>query len=329
MLGTVAVVGGGNMGRHHARLLSRNRRVGEVVVCDPDEERRVAIQRDFPVVVVRDVDSLLLHRPFPSAAVVAVPTHLHHRIGSRLLSAGIPCLIEKPMAASLDEADELGALADQFGVVLAVGHVERFNPAVRELKRLIDRGVIGEVKLLIARRAGPGPVPAEDRDSDVVVDIGIHDIDVLMYLLGAEPESVFSTGGRSKLSPFVADYAAITLDFEGVVAQIQVDWVTPRKVRRLDAVGTEGMATLEYITQDLVLYMPGGALRADDFSELVMAARANPSGQRVQVKPAEPLAVELDGFLDHVATGSGDIVTAREARAALAIAVAASARLKL
>jgi UDP-N-acetylglucosamine 3-dehydrogenase len=148
-----------------------------------------------------------------------------------------------------------------------------------------------------------------------------------LYLLGAVPKSIFAAGGRSQLSPVVVDYAAITLDFQGIVAQIQVDWVSPCKVRRLDVVGTGGMAVLEYITQDLSLYMPAGAPRADDFSQLVMAARANPSGQRVEVKPAEPLAVELEGFIDRVRTGSGQVVTATEARAALAIAVAASQQL--
>jgi UDP-N-acetylglucosamine 3-dehydrogenase len=328
-LPSVAVVGAGNMGRHHARLLSQNRKVGEVVICDPDGQRRSALQLDFSVAAVGDLDALLQRQPLPSAAVVAAPTHLHHQIGSRLLSTGIPCLIEKPIAASLEEADDLDRIAKDQGVTLAVGHVERFNPAVRELKRLIDGDVIGEAKLLIARRAGPGPLPPKDRDSDVIIDIGIHDIDVLMYLLGGVPTSIFAAGGRSELSPVVVDYAAITLDFDGVVAQIQVDWVSPCKVRRLDVVGTGGMATLEYITQDLSLYMPAGAPRADDFSQLVMAARANPSGQRVEVKPAEPLAVELDGFIDKVATGVGQVVTATEARAALAVAVAASEQLSL
>jgi UDP-N-acetylglucosamine 3-dehydrogenase len=328
-LPSVAVVGAGNMGRHHARLLSQNRNVGDVVICDPDPRRRSALQLDYPVETVADLDALLERRPLPSAAVVAVPTHLHHPIGSRLLSTGIPCLIEKPIAASLEEADDLERMARERGVTLAVGHVERFNPAVRELKRLIDGDVIGEAKLLIARRAGPGPLPSKDRDSDVIIDIGIHDIDVLMYLLGGVPKSVFAAGGRSELSPVVVDYAAITLDFGGVVAQIQVDWVSPCKVRRLDVVGTGGMATLEYITQDLSLYMPAGAPRADDFSQLVMAARANPSGQRVEVKPSEPLAVELDGFIEKVATGLGQVVTATEARAALAVAVAASEQLSL
>ena len=323
----VVVVGAGNMGRHHVRLLSQSRRVGEVVVCDPDEARRSTLQRDFGVTTAADLRTVLAEGPLPKMALVAVPTHLHHEIGAELLSKGIACLIEKPIAATLAEADELDRLAADQGVTLAVGHVERFNPAVRELKRLMDAGVIGEIKLLLARRAGPGPLPAEERDSDVIVDIGIHDIDVVMFLLGAEPKNVFSSGGRSKLSPVVADYAAVTLDFDGVVAQVQVDWVSPYKVRRLDVVGTEGMAALEYVTQDLVLYMPGGPPRADDFSQLVMAARANPSGQRVTVTPAEPLAVELDGFISAVLTGSGDIVTAGEARAALATAIAASTQL--
>jgi UDP-N-acetylglucosamine 3-dehydrogenase len=327
LLPSVAVVGAGTMGRHHARLLSQNRKVGQVVVCDPDGQRRSALQLDYSVEAVADLDALLDRRPLPSAAVVAVPTHLHHQVGSRLLSLGIPCLIEKPIAANLEDADDLERIAKERGVTLAVGHVERFNPAVRELKRLIDGDVIGEAKLLIARRAGPGPLPSKDRDSDVIIDIGIHDIDVLLYLLGAVPKSIFAAGGRSQLSPVVVDYAAITLDFQGIVAQIQVDWVSPCKVRRLDVVGTGGMAVLEYITQDLSLYMPAGAPRADDFSQLVMAARANPSGQRVEVKPAEPLAVELEGFIDRVRTGSGQVVTATEARAALAIAVAASQQL--
>jgi predicted dehydrogenase len=144
LLPSVAVVGAGTMGRHHARLLSQNRKVGQVVVCDPDGQRRSALQLDYSGEAVADLDALLDRRPLPSAAVVAVPTHLHHQVGSRLLSLGIPCLIEKPIAANLEDADDLERIAKERGVTLAVGHVERFNPAVRELKRLIDGDVIGE-----------------------------------------------------------------------------------------------------------------------------------------------------------------------------------------
>ncbi len=188
-----AVIGCGVMGRNHLRVLSEMDGIELVGLADDDASRRDSASRRFGVPSFAGHQDLLA-RATPDLVVVAVPTLAHHAVAGDVLRAGVATLIEKPIAASLDQARDLTALAIRYDALLAVGHVEHFNPAVIELKRRLDAGELGRVFLAHVRRLGP--FPARVRDVGVVLDLATHDIDVLRYLIGTEVVRVFAETER-------------------------------------------------------------------------------------------------------------------------------------
>ena len=177
---------------------------------------------------------------------VATPTITHRQIAGELLDAGRHVLVEKPIASTVEAAEELCARAAAQGVVLAVGHVERFNPAVQELKRRLDAGMLGAPLSLVARRVGN--MPPQIKDADVIVDLAVHDIDIFRYLLGADrPDEIFASAGRAIVTDRF-DFADIVLRFGEVTCFLQVNWLTPVKIRALALTGTNGYAEVEYVT---------------------------------------------------------------------------------
>jgi UDP-N-acetylglucosamine 3-dehydrogenase len=225
----VAVVGAGNMGRHHARNYHDFAQADLRAIVDTDLKRAEALALRHACRAFASVEELLAEEPEVRAVSVVTPTATHVGVSSTLLSAGKHVLVEKPIAASVEEADAMIALAEEHDVVLAVGHVERFNPAVRELKRLVERGDMGQIVSVVARRVGV--MPPQVRDANVILDLAIHDIDVFRYLLGADaPTEVFCNAGRVNGGDLY-DFADVFLRFDRVACLLQVNWVTPVKIR--------------------------------------------------------------------------------------------------
>ena len=206
----------------------------------------------------------------------------------------MPVLVEKPIAATSSEGEELAHAAESSGLVLAVGHVERFNPAVGLLRELIDAGAVGPITSCVARRVGV--MPPRVRDADIVVDLAVHDIDVLSYLLGSQPDRVRATGGRAWLSDRT-DHAEILLDYGGVGCFIQVNWLTPVKIRTLAVTGEGGYCELNYVTQEVLHYrapVPGPVDTFEEFvrrygetqAELVSPVRSEPCVSRSRASSA-------------------------------------------
>jgi len=192
----VAVVGVGNMGRHHARNYHELPDAELRAVVDGNTVRAGELAQRFGATAYPTVEALLEAEPDVEAVSVAVPTTAHTAVARTLLEADKHVLVEKPIAPTIEEADELVALARERDRVLAVGHVERFNPAVRELRRLIDDGRVGSILSLVARRVGV--MPPQVKDANVIVDLAVHDIDIFGYLLGeTEPTDLFCNAGRA------------------------------------------------------------------------------------------------------------------------------------
>jgi UDP-N-acetylglucosamine 3-dehydrogenase len=224
-------------------------------------------------------------------------------------------LVEKPIATSVEEADDLVAQADEAGVVLAAGHVERFNPAVRALKRRIEAREMGDVLSLVARRVGV--FPAREEDANVILDLAIHDVDVFRYLLDADrPDDVYSNAGKARNGDLY-DFADVFLRFGSVGCLLQVNWLTPVKIRSLAVTGTLGYGELEYVTQRLDLYRAQEIAEAESFAQVARYSAAPP--ERVDVGGDEPLRCELDGFLRAVAGKDGEIVSGRDAALSLGV----------
>lgn len=312
----VAVVGVGNMGRHHARNYADLARSELRAIVDVDGDAARAVAGRYGGRVFADVDELLRHEPDVAAASVAVPTSGHFEVAAQLVEAGKHVLVEKPIAATLEEAGRLVDLARRHSVVLAVGHVERFNPAVAELKRQIRTGRLGRVISILARRVGV--MPPQMRDANVIIDLAIHDLDVVRHLLEADqPSAVHCNAGTALLSDRF-DFADILVRFGEVSCLFQANWLTPVKIRSLAVNGSEGYAELDYVTQRLDYHPAQHVTELQSFRELERVSVHRPT--RLRVAHGEPLARELDAFLAAVLGEDADIVTGEEGTRSMAAA---------
>ncbi len=293
----VAVVGLGSMGQHHARLYSELD-CEFVGAADTDAVRGRDICARYKVPYYADYHDLLDR---VEAVSIVVPTTLHHHVALDFLNRGVHCLVEKPIAFNLDEAQEMTAAASQHNAVLAVGHIEHFNPAVRLLKQIIDAGDLGRLISIATRRVGPY-VP-RIRDVGIVIDSASHDIGIVRYLVGQEPLSVFSRVGRLKHCK--EDHAVIVLDFGSTTASIEVNWFNPQKVRTLVATGSEATAYLDYIEQTITI-------------------RNSHETRVADIARQEPLRVELQDFLHSIQNGCRPAVDGTAALGILRIALEAS-----
>jgi UDP-N-acetylglucosamine 3-dehydrogenase len=309
-----AVLGVGLMGAHHARLYGEIDGVELVAIADQGDALDALATR-FGCVGYRNHRELL-ERERPDVVSIAVPTSAHLEVALAALEAGCHVLVEKPIAASSSEGEALARAATAAGLVLGVGHIERFNPAVRRLHELIDAGDIGRITSCVARRVGV--MPPRVRDADIVLDLAVHDIDIFNYLIGSYPERVRATGGRAWLSDRT-DHAEILLDYGSAGCFIQVNWQTPVRIRTVAVTGESGYCELNYVTQELLHYRtpePGPAETFDEFVRLYGESQA----ELVPTVRTEPLRLEIEGFLAVVNGAEGAIVSAPEAIAALRVA---------
>jgi UDP-N-acetylglucosamine 3-dehydrogenase len=308
-----AVLGVGAMGAHHARLYAAMDDVDLVAIADQGDGLD-ALARRYGCAGYRD-HAALLARERPDVVSVAVPTSAHLDVALAALAAGCHVLVEKPIAATSAQGEELARAAESSGLVLAVGHIERFNPAVRRLRDLIEAGILGRITSCVARRVGV--MPPRVRDADIVIDLAVHDVDVLDYLLGCYPDRVRATGGRAWLSDRT-DHAEILLDYAGVGCFIQVNWLTPVKIRTLAVTGESGYCELNYVTQELLVYRAPDQSPVGTFEEFVRRY-GETEAAIVPVERSEPLRLEVEGFLGAVG-GGGAVVSPEDAIAALRVA---------
>jgi UDP-N-acetylglucosamine 3-dehydrogenase len=302
-----AIVGLGMMGRHHARLLQSTPAIAFAGAVDPGGDRYGA---------VRDADRLyasiheLLEHGKPDFAIVAVPTDEHVVVARTLAAAGVHMLIEKPLASSVAEAKEIIAACELAGVRAAVGHVERFNPALMELRRRTEEGQVGEVFLIGTERCGP--FPDRVKDVGVVKDLATHDLDLVGWL-GKSPIDVVSAQTAHKTGREHEDLVLATGRLRtGVAFSIAVDWLTPTKIRRMRILGDRGMLVADTLTSDLVFHENGRVTSEWDSTQALRGV-AEGNSTRYALKRREPLLVELEAFCDYLlGDGASPTVTLAE-----------------
>ncbi|MFM7636094.1 MAG: Gfo/Idh/MocA family oxidoreductase [Cyanobacteriota bacterium] len=305
----VGVIGIGNMGWHHARVLSLLRDADLVGVADPHEARGQLATEQFDCRWFPDYTAMLSE---VEAVCIAVPTLLHHRVGLACLRAGLHVLIEKPIAASQDEAADLIAAADQAGRLLQVGHIERFNPAFRELLKVV---VGEEVVVLEARRHSPNPDRAND--VSVVFDLMIHDIDLVLELAASPVLRLAAAGGRSAEGPI--DYVNATLGFaNGVVASLTSSKMAHRKIRSLSAHCRNALVETDFLNRTLQIHRRAHESVSADHGELVY--RSDGVIEEVSTTSIEPLYAELEHFLRCVRGEETPAVDGLQASRALQLA---------
>jgi len=309
----VAVIGVGNMGKHHARVYSEIE-AKLVAVCDINEGTAKEIARRFNCRPYTDYKKMLAAEKI-DAISIAVPTTYHKKIALDCIELGKHILVEKPISNNLEDAREIVEAAKKKNVKIAVGHTERFNPAVQKLKEMIKSKELGKIITIVARRVGV--CSPQIRDANVIIDTAVHDIDVFNFLLEREPTKIHAISGRAIIRQR-DDYADILLKYDGTNAFIQVNWITPVKIRNLAVTGTEGYAELNYITQELVLYK-SNYRRIDDFSDVVKFG--TPKEINIKIAKEEPLKNELRNFIQAIEKNREPLVSGRDGMKTLEIAL--------
>jgi UDP-N-acetylglucosamine 3-dehydrogenase len=300
----VAVVGAGQMGRLHVRVVAECEDTSLQAIVDEDPQaERLARERGVPW--LGSVEELL-RTTRPDLAIVALPTS-GHVLARTLLEAGVPVLVEKPIASTLEEAGELIRAAAEAGVLLAVGHVERFNPAVRELRTRLEEGALGRVFQIHARRLSP--FPTRIGDAGVALDLATHDLD-MMCVLGGRPERIAAETDRQAHSTREDLLAAVLRLSSGAIGLLEVNWLTPTKVRQLSVTGERGMFVVDYLNQDLTLYENAHDLDAwDTLSIFTGVAEGNVT--RFAIRRFEPLRAQLESVVAAI-RGDGPVEVSGE-----------------
>jgi predicted dehydrogenase len=337
----VAVAGAGAFGRNHLRVYRELEAAGPdatgiavalVAAVEPDPARAAETAAKYAIPVFASVDELLAADLKLDAATVAVPTVHHHAVASQLLDAGLDLLVEKPLAASLAQADDLIARAEKGHRILQPGHLERFNPAVLAIQPQLRRPMFFESHRLsiFTPRA---------LDVDVVLDLMIHDLDIVLTF-AASPVREVRAVGLPILSPKV-DIANVRVEFEsGCVANFTASRVSTERVRKLRYFEPRQYVSIDYARQDLLVIRVGdGAALPPEIQAAIASGKADPallaklaaagaggpapglSFVKPAVTPGEPLRLEILSFLNAVKTRQQPHVTARQGREALALAL--------
>ncbi len=298
----VGVIGTGGWGKNHVRVLNE---LGALAgICDLDGSRMELFSKKYRVPGYNSIDEMVKTEKL-DAVTICTPASTHFAIASKVLSDGLHAFVEKPMTTNSQDAEKLIEVAKEANRALSVGFIERFNPPITELKRLIEQGRLGEPILLEFHR--------ENRRGDNILDVGVvkdasvHDIDTACWLFNETPKSVYARVGRILVPLEKEDFAAILLGFSGQrTAFLTTNWVTPNRVRTLTAVFTNGVVDVDFVTQQTSIHEEHGT---------TIPLRGT----------QEPLFLELKEFITAIEEKRKPLVTGEDGLSAIRIAEAALA----
>ncbi len=315
----IGVIGVGTMGSNHVRILSEMEDV-EVSVSDLDKEKCFAIADKFKVKSYYFDHKELLKENL-DGVVIAVPSKFHKDVFLDCVESGVNVLVEKPISENVEDAELMIEKAKEKGIIFTVGHVERFNPVVTKMKSLMKE--IGDVYLVNTIRAGPFPKRFYGSHGGVLLDLAVHDIDVISFLVGKISDlyaHVLKTGNQEI-------YANVLYGIsEKTKGSSEFSWVSPKRVRKIEVFGTNGMLSGDYHNQTLSFWEnpeSGEVPHSSNlFEEILMkgnisAGKANEH----EIEKEEPLKLELQNFLDSINKGTEVLVKPEEALHALKVAV--------
>jgi predicted dehydrogenase len=297
----IGVVGLGYWGPNLVRVLADRTDVEVAWLCDQDPARVAQLGRRYPGVRTTTELDNVLSDPAVDAVVVATPVFTHYELGRRCLEAGKHVLVEKPLAPSSEAALEMIDLAREQELVLMCGHTFLYSPAVRTIRKLIDRDELGDLFFVSSSRVNLG---LHQRDVSVIWDLGPHDFSILLYWLGAAPTSLRATG-RDSIVPGIADVAFVTMEFDsGVIANVELSWLAPGKLRRTVVVGSKKMVVYQDGSDEPIKIYNSGVVYKDpeSFGEYHLSYR---TGDILSPKLSsdEPLALQVRDFVRTIRAG--------------------------
>ena len=278
----IVQIGTGGWGKNHTRVLSE---LGVLIaVCDADSQKSKEYGEKYAVNHYETLDELLASEEFDGAFIVT-PTSTHTEIAKKLLEAKKHVFVEKPMTYKSEDGERLAKLAEKNKVILTCGYIERFNPAVDVVKKIVKEKKFGELVMLEFHRENR--MPLHIKDVGIIYDTSVHDIDTANWLFDDMPHVVFARAGRIKHEH--EDFASIMLGYKNdKVAIISSNWITPKRVRKFNAVCTDAIISSDFITQEIIV-------EKSDESETI------------QSEKQEPLSLEIQSFLGAI-EGKNDLI---------------------
>lgn len=314
-----AVIGVGAMGKNHARVYAELHGVELVAIADTNEDVARAVGSSAGVDYYSNyLEMLELKRP--DVVSVAVPTALHAKVAIAALEAGADVLVEKPIASNLHEGRLIIQRAEELNRKLMIGHIVRFNPAIQALKQKLTEGSMGRIFQIACRRVGP--FPSRIRDVGVVIDLAPHDLDVMRFLTGANPIRLFAETEK-RIHTEHEDLLLALLRFPGgITGVLEINWLTPTKVREILVLGERGLFKVDDLSQDLFFFENAGV------DPMTWPALQNLKGvsegsmTRFALQRFEPLKAELQAFIRSIQEDIPVPVSGYDGLAALELALA-------
>ena len=308
----IAVIGVGNMGKNHARIYFERPDVELVAICDSNKERCDEFAGKYKCKAYYDLDEMLTNEQLDGVSI-CVPTMLHKAVVEKIAQKKINILLEKPAAHNVKEAEEIRDIIKKAGVVCVVGQIERYNPAVRKVIDLVFKGELGKIFYMNILRQGPYPPGVVD--VDVLTDLGIHDLEIINYLLGKMGDCVSHACLQThnfinKKDPDIIRVLMKTK--ENIVINLSTDILSPTKIRKLYICGKKGLLSLDYITQEITFYENGKHRENIDYQEILTGVTVGEE-RKIIVEKKEPLLMEINNFLNSISGKEKPYVTIDDA----------------
>lgn len=310
-----AVIGVGTMGKSHARVYTSIGNAELVAVCDSNKEMARSIAEKYNTNYYTNCNEMLKKESL-DAVSVCVPTKFHKNVAINCIRKKLNVIVEKPIAATIDEAKEIIIEAKKNNAKLMVGHIERFNPVVMELKKRIENRELGKIYKVHCVRLSP--FPQRVVDVGVIVDLAIHEIDILKYIIGSKIKRLYAETAQ-RIHSAHEDLLIGTIRFENdILGVINANWLTPKKVREITVTGEKGMFVANYITQKFYFYENEFAKKPDYNSNFMNVIEGRK--MQIKVRHQEPLKNELEAFAESILKNKSVPVTGEDGLDALHIA---------
>lgn len=317
-----AVIGIGSIGQHHVRHFSNFDDIELVAIADIDKNKEM-LAKKYNCKFYEDYKKMLEKEQLDFVSV-AVPTSQHKEVSLSAIEKGLHVFVEKPIADNLVDAEEIIKNAKSKGIKLMVGHVERFNPAIKKIKAMVENGEFGELISIEANRLSL--YHPRIKDSGILVDLAVHDIDLLNYLVGKKMDSVYTVATNKLMpNPELEDNASIIIKFvNGVIGRINVSWTSPIKIREMNIIGTKNICKTDTMLQKIELienFLDVKNLVWSSFEEFLKTFE--PKTKIIRGGTKEPLEIELREFVNAIKNNSEPPVIGEDGLLALKIALKA------
>ena len=292
----IGVIGTGSMGKNHVRVLKNIPEVDEVIISDIDKNNLENVSKLFGISKKYQDHLEMLEKEKPDGVIVATPPDSHKKNAMDVIKYETNVLVEKPIAHTIEDAEEMIKAAEKKDIIFTVGHIERFNPVVTKIKEFIDNKTLSNIYLINTRRVGPFPKRLLGNVEGVLIDLAVHDFDIINYL-GGKIENIQSQIIKSKKQEI---YVKTLMDLENnIKASCEFSWITPMRNRNIEIYGDAGMLKGDFYTQDVWFYENSDFQSNPSFKDTFMSTGLINAGKVVKypIYKQEPLLLELTNFI--------------------------------